>query len=333
MFKPRYRLTKYLSESLEQAAQLSSALRRLSLKSSASIKIAQDALSREVHSSTWIEGNTLSLEQVTAIVDGKDVDAELQQTTEVKNYYRVMQWVIKNKEHVLTASKILGLHAQVTKGLLASNNMGQWRKIQNYIVNARHQVIFTPPSPSIVPLRIKELLSWLSKSQEEHAIISSAIFHHEFLTIHPFVDGNGRMARALSQWILLKGGYVQAHALGLDEYFAADRAKYYQMINETHEMDGDYTYWIEYFAQGLLSSIKKLSERLRSVKAGREFTPKQRELLDLLKSQGILGSADICIAMKINRSRVNQLIVPLIAAGMVVKEGHTRSARYRVKQF
>jgi Fic family protein len=175
------------------------------------------------------------------------------------------------------------------------------------------------------------LLTWLSSPKQEHTIIRSAIFHHEFAAIHPFVDGNGRMARALSQWILLAGGYDPAHSLGLDEYFAADRTKYYQMINETHEMDGDYTHWIEYFSTGLLQSMEKLANRLRSIKVdGGEWTPKQRELISLLSKEGVMGSGDICRAMRVNRARVNQLITPLVAAGVVVKEGHTRSARYRI---
>jgi Fic family protein len=230
-----------------------------------------------------------------------------------------------------TTARILSLHAQMTKGLLPVERSGCWRKVQNYVVNAKHQVIFTPPLPKDVLRRMEDLQAWLLKSKQEHPIIRSAIFHHEFVAIHPFVDGNGRMARALSQWILLQGGYDPAHSLGLDEYFAGDRAKYYQMINETHEMDHDYTYWIEYFALGLQISMERLAERLRSIKMdGKEWTPKQRELLDLLTSQGVLGSGDICRAMGVNRARVNQLIAPLIAAGVVAKEGHTRSARYRI---
>ncbi len=331
MFKPNYRLTSFLSQNLERTLSLSSALKSLSSKSSVRIKVTRDALGRDIHSSTWIEGNMLSLAQVAALVDGKDVDAEARQKTEVKNCILVLRWIMRHRKTPLTSTNILALHAQMTKGLLPSERSGHWRNVQNYVVNARHQVIFTPPLPKDVLMRMVDLLTWLSKSKKEHAIVRSAIFHHEFVAIHPFVDGNGRMARALSQWILLQGGYDPAHSLGLDEFFAADRAKYYKMINETHEMDRDYTYWIEFFSLGLLTSMEKLANRLRSVKLdGREWTPKQRELLDLFTKKGVLGSGDICRAMKINRARVNQLIVPLIAAGVVVKEGHTRSARYRI---
>ncbi len=272
----------------------------------------------------------LSLAQVVALVDGKDVDAQARQKTEVKNCIHALRWVMAHKKLALTSTRILSLHSQMTKGLLAPDRIGHWRKVQNYVVNARRQVVFTPPIPKDVPMRMQALLTWLLKANDEHAVVKSAIFHHEFVTIHPFVDGNGRMARALSQWILMQGSYDPAHSLGLDEYFAADRAKYYQMIQETREMDGDYTYWVEYFALGLLRSMEQLAKRLRAVKVdGGEWTPKQRQLLELLNKRGVLGSGEICQAMNINRARVNQLIGPLVAAGVVVKEGHTRAARYR----
>jgi Fic family protein len=330
MFKPQYRLTKYLSESLERTTLLLESLKNLPSKSPIRIKITRDALGRDVHSSTWIEGNMLTLAQVNALVDGKDVDAESQQKTEVKNCINVLRWIIKHKSTPFTSNRILQLHGLMTKGLLVSDRSGHWRKVQNYVVNSKRQVIFTPPKPKDVPKRMGELLTWLSKSKEEHAVVRSAIFHHEFVTIHPFVDGNGRMARALSQWVLFQGKYDPAHSLGLDEYFAGDRAKYYEMIQETREMDRDFTHWIEYFALGLLQSVENLSKRLRSVKMdGKEWTPKQRELIKLLNRRGILGSGDICRAMGINRARVNQLISPLISAGVVLKEGHTRSSKYR----
>ena len=273
----------------------------------------------------------LTLAQVAALVDGKDIDAESKQKAEVKNCINVLRWIIGHKSTPFTSNSILKLHAVMTKGLLAAGRSGHWRKIQNYVVNSKRQVIFTPPKANDVPKRMGELITWVSKSKEEHSIVRSAIFHHEFVTIHPFVDGNGRMARALSQWLLFQGGYDPAHSLGLDEFFASDRAKYYQMIQETREMDRDFTHWIEYYSLGLLQSIENLSQRLRSVKMdGREWTPKQRELIDLLNKRGILGSGDICRAMGINRARVNQLITPLISAGVVVKEGHTRSSKYRL---
>jgi len=206
----------------------------------------------------------------------------------------------------------------MTKGLLPQARCGQYRDIQNYIVNAKGQVIFTPCSPLKVKQGMHGLFVWLKQQHTEHAIIRSAIFNHEFVNIHPFVDGNGRVAHAASQWILFADQYDPLWTLGLDEYFAQDRSRYYDIIQQTRDMDNDYTDWIEYIAQGLLEAIghvsKRIKEETRRYKQIK-LTPKQVELLDLLEKNGTLGSAEICQVMNINRARVNQLIAPLVKGG------------------
>lgn len=119
----------------------------------------------------------------------------------------------------------------------------------------------------------------------------------------------------------------------MDEYFAEDREGYYEKIRQTHELEGDYTYWIEYVAQGILDSVEKVSMRANDlVRAALgqtvHLTPKRDELLTLLKEEGLMTSAQIGTIMKVNRARVNQLVGPSVKAGIVLKEGTTRGARY-----
>jgi DNA-binding CsgD family transcriptional regulator len=123
--------------------------------------------------------------------------------------------------------------------------------------------------------------------------------------------------------------------LGLDDFFAQDRARYYQMIQETRDMDGDYTSWVEYVASGLAFSATAMQNRIKegSLRLQRvSLTPKQEELLALLRDQGVVGSLQICAAMKINRARVHQLIAPLVRFGIVAREGAARSVRYRLNE-
>ena len=179
---------------------------------------------------------------------------------------------------------------------------------------------------------MRELFVWLKK-EDSHPIVRSAIFHHEFLTIHPFVDGNGRVARAVSQWLLWEKGFDPLCTLGLDDFFAQDRTRYYDMIQQARDMDGDYTHWVEYVAEGLACSMETVEGRIKegSLKLqGVVLTPKQDELLALLGQHGVLAAAQICQTMKINRARVNQLIAPLVRFGIVTKEGAARSVRYRL---
>lgn len=334
MFKPAYRFTPFLINCLEQIASKKTFIEKVEKKSQLKTNITRDSFNRSVHSSTWIEGNLLSLAQVAALSAHRDVVAQEKQKLEVKNCIKALRLVLQNKNLILTQQKLLRLHAMMTKGLLPEARCGRYRDVQNYIINARNQIIFTPIPPSQVNKSMNDLFLWLKQHQAEHAIIRSAVFHHEFVSIHPFTDGNGRVVRAASQWILLNSGYDPAWTLGLDEYFARDRSKYYDMIQQAREMDGDYTYWIEYTAKGLWEAIQLVSKRIKEETRKYkqiELTPKQNELLDFLEKNGTLGSAEICKQMNINRARVNQLIGPLVKAGIVVKEGTTRAVKYSLK--
>jgi Fic family protein len=331
MFKPIYRITPFLIKCLEQIASQKVTIDQIGKKSSLKISVARDSFNRSVHSSTWIEGNLLSLAQVAALSADRDIVAQEKQKCEVRNCIKALRWVLRHKSSGLSEGKLLKLHEMMTAGLLPRVRCGRYRDIQNYIVNSKGQIIFTPLSPSKVRQGMNGLFVWLKQHHTEHAIIRSAIFHHEFVSIHPFVDGNGRVARAASQWILFADQYDPLWTLGLDEYFAQDRSKYYDIIQQTREMDNDYTYWIEYIAKGLLEAIQRVSRRIKEETRRHKqikLTPKQIELLDLLEKSGTLGSAEICQQMNINRARVHQLIAPLVKCGIVTKEGTTRAVKY-----
>lgn len=334
MFKPDVRITSHLMKLFEGIASAAALIKGARLQESLKIPLEKDAFARSVHSSTWIEGNLLSLAQVRAISEGQDVLVEQKQKSEVTNCLAAIRWILRNKNKPVTESDLLAVHTRMIKGLLPAARSGKYRSVQNYVIDARNKVIFTPPAPAKVAGRMKDLFKWL-KDDDQHTIVRSAVFHHEFLTIHPFVDGNGRVARAISQWLLWEKGADPLVTLGLDDFFAQNRARYYDMIQQTRDMDGDYTHWVEYVAEGLMSSIETVQGRIKegSLRLARvTFTPKQNELLALLRKYRVLGAAQICQSMNINRARVNQLIAPLVHAGIVQKEGAARAVRYRVSE-
>lgn len=335
MFKPHWRITPFLLKTLEDIASKSSRVTHSGISASIKINLEKDVFIRSVHSSTWIEGNQLSLGQVAALSEHKKVESEERQKLEVNNCIRSLRWILKNPKKPLTPARLLKIHALMTENLLPKGRLGKYRDVQNYIVNAKNVVIFTPPAPVQVKQRMKDLFLWLEKSKEESAIIRSAVFHHEFVAIHPFVDGNGRTARAAAQWILLEKGLEPLFTLGVDEFFAQDRSRYYDMIQQTHDLDQDYTYWIEYVAQGMLVAVDKIADRLRarkiSIKAPNvSLTAKQEELLKLIVEHGSIGSSEICKKMNITRARVNQLISPLVKAKIISRQGKARGVRYKL---
>jgi Fic family protein len=334
MFNAQFRVTPHLLKLFEQIAVTGVLVKNARLKVSVKAPLERDAFARSVHSSTWIEGNLLSLAQVRAVVDGKDLLVEEKQRMEVANCVAAMRQILKAKDKPVTEAGLLALHRRMIKGLLAKERMGQYRRVQNYIVDARNKVIFTPPPPAQVANRMKALFAW-AKDDALHPVARSAIFQHEFLTIHPFADGNGRVGRAVSQWLLWEKGFDPLCTLGLDDFFAQDRPRYYEMIQQTRNMDGDFTHWVEYVAQGLAWAHEDVQNRIKSGTLrlqGVTLTPKQEELLDLLKRNGVIGAPAIGKNMNINRARVNQLIAPLVRLGIVTREGAARAVRYYLNE-
>jgi Fic family protein len=330
MFMPTYEKTYFLMGCLEKIAAQRARLTAVRSEEALLADLERAMFDRSVHSSTKIEGNRLTLTQVSALHNGAPCDAEKEQKTEVVNALAAMRWVIAGRKTPFTEKGLLRLHETLTKGLLARERVGAYRTIQNYIGDGRGRVIETPPPPHEVAKRMRALFSWLDAHPYEHPLVRSAVFHHEFVTIHPFIDGNGRTARAASQWLLYAGGFEPWAALGLDEFYANDRARYYEMIRETRAMDGDMTQWVEYTAEGLVYATERAAAQKRLVieQTREPWTGRQHDLVSLLKKHGPLGSAELCARLDVNRARVHELVAPLLAAGVVEKIGKARSTRY-----
>lgn len=183
---------------------------------------------------------------------------------------------------------------------------------------------------------MRELIAWLNASdtQKHHSVLTSAIFHHRFVSIHPFSDGNGRMARAAGVWILIKNGFKPHHILSLDEFFAENRNRYYMMIQQARKLDDDLTYWIDYVAEGAVETLKAVKKRSQSLRVKSvsdiSLIPGQEEILRVLQGLFPARVAVLMKALTVSRARINQMIVPLIKAGLVVKQGESRATAYRL---
>src|SRR5881628_3984519 len=246
--------------------------------------LQKDTRIRNAHSSTAIEGNPLTLEQVRAIEEGREIPATAQRTRrEVANYFAGLRFVEKNaKRPVITHTKVLKLHRIMAGEVMDQGKAGEYRtirvKVGNYVA---------PPADRVQPM-MSELLDWWNKQAAKVSpILSSALVHHQFETIHPFADGNGRAGRMLSLWELYRRGFDNHHIFSIDEFYWEDRPRYYAALEKVQQQNGDLTNWIEYSAAGLRLTLERVWSRLqkltaRSGKAKLVLRPKQEQLLHLL---------------------------------------------------
>ncbi|RJQ31918.1 MAG: Fic family protein [Actinobacteria bacterium] len=335
MFEPKYLITDYFLSAIEQITALQTEFKKNRVRLPSLLKLQKEAFNKNVHSSTLIEGNQLSLNQVSALNDNNEVRADGNQKLEVTNYIQALRWVTNHAAKEINEQDLLRLHKLITQGLIDKNKCGKYRKVRNYVVDGRGIVVYRPPDASKVSELMQELFEWTAREKETNAIIASAIFHHQIVTIHPFTDGNGRIARIASLWLLYQKHYDPLHIIALDKYFADDLQKYYLKIQQARDLDYDFTYWLDYVARGVLETMEDVRRRLYRLAVSPQkdisLSVKQEELINFVRQNAGCGSKSISNSLKINRARVNQLISPLIKAGIIKARGKARATKYFIE--
>ena len=205
---------------------------------------------RTIHSSLQIEGNSLSVEQVTAIIDNKRVAGTQKEILEVKNAIAVYDSIQRLNPYSIDS--FCKAHGILMKGLVES--AGRMRTKQVGIAKGSQVTHVAPPGAMVRPL-MKELFDYL-KNDDEMLLIKSAVFHYEMEFIHPFMDGNGRMGR-LWQTVILKEGYPVFEYLPVENLIRERQEQYYDALSKSDKM-GESTHFIEFMLKILLESLEGL---------------------------------------------------------------------------
>jgi Fic family protein len=335
-YTPRFQLTPSFLNLITQATELRAWIARSVIDVVWLPRLQRETASRLAHSSTSIEGNPLTLPEVEALARGETTGPVTPAVREVLNCLAAMRWIWNQKPRAaLTEDTLLQIHRLLTKDLLPALSVGHYKTRPNRIVDSQGRTVHTPPPPEQARSLTQELIAWISSPEaaELHAAIVSAVAHHRLVSIHPFSDGNGRVARALGVWVLYTRGFDTHHLFALDEQFEADRARYYLKIQQARDLDDDLTYWLDYVGDALVATLRQTRNRIQSlavsVRAPRILlTRRQEDVLRLLRDKGRLKSPDIERAFRVSRARVGQIVTPLITAGLVLREGQTRATTY-----
>jgi Fic family protein len=220
---PQFTITPALLAEVEQMAALRER-RQSAVVDLAWIPALQKApRTRNVHASTAIEGNPLTLEQVHALEEGRELSAPgTRPKREVVNYFAGLRYVEKHAaKKIIWQTDILELHRILAGEVMDQGEAGKYRMMAVRIGQ------YLPPPPDAVSGLMFELLEWWnSPAKKLSPVLSSAILHYRFEAIHPFADGNGRTGRALALWELYRRGFDTHHIFSVDEYYWEDRPKY-----------------------------------------------------------------------------------------------------------
>jgi Fic family protein len=332
-YEPQFSITPQLLTLVEQAAALRERIQSAAVELSWIPALQKDTRTRNSHASTAIEGNPLTLEQVRALEEGRELSAvETRPKREILNYFAGLRYIEKHaKKKTLRHEDIFKLHRLLAGKVMDQGEAGRYRTIQVRV--GRHY----PPAAADVSGLMFELLEWWNKKAPELSpALSSSILHYQFEWIHPFADGNGRTGRALALWELYRRGFDSHHIFSVDEYYWEDRPAYYRALDAVRDDGGDLTGWLEYCAQGLCRTLDRVWTRVQSyqVKSTGKLVlrPRQEKLLHLLRDHGSMAPSELWASLRISKQGAMDLLRPLIAAGLVEKIGTKKTGRYALKK-
>ena len=331
-YAPQFSITPRLLSLVETVAALRERILGAAVEVSWIPALQKDTRTRNVHASTAIEGNPLTLEQVRALEEGRELAAsDPRSRREVVNYFAGLRYVEKHADKkAIRHEDVLELHRILAGEVMDQGEAGRYRSIAVRV--GRH----VPPPPSEVSGLMFELLDWWNKrSGELSPVLSSAVLHYRFETIHPFADGNGRTGRALSLWELYRRGFDTHHIFSVDEYYWEDRPRYYAALEAARKAGEDLTGWLEYCAEGLQQTLERVWLRVQTynLKSPDKLVlrPKQERLLQLLRDHRSMAPAEIWAALGVSRQGAMDLLRPLLEAGLVEKIGGKKTGRYALR--
>ncbi|MEO0414181.1 MAG: Fic family protein [Verrucomicrobiota bacterium] len=332
-YVPLFSITPQLLSIVEDIAALRERIEGASVSLPWIPALQKDSRTRNGHASTAIEGNPLTLEQVRALEEGRELTASDERSQrEVLNYFAGLRYIEKNANlKNIRHEQLFELHRLLADEVMDQGQAGAYRTIS--VTVGKH---FPPAALDVSPLMFELLEWWNKESQTLSPVLSSAILHYRFEDIHPFADGNGRTGRALALWDLYRRGFDSHYLFSVDEYYWEDRPAYYAALSQVREAGEDLTEWLEYSALGLRETLERVWLRLKKFQgidnAKLSLTPKQEKLLGLLRDHGSLAPSEIWKHLDVSRQGAMNILTPLLEAKLIEKQGTQKSGRYYLTQ-
>ncbi len=328
-YEPTYTISPRLLSLVETVAALRERIQGAAITLSWIPALQKDTRTRNVHASTAIEGNPLTLEQVCALEEGRDLAGSDQRSQrEVLNYFVGLRYVENHAgKDIIRHEDLFELHRILVGGVMDQGDAGRYRSITVRVGT------YFPPAPAEVSGLMFELLEWWNnKAGGISPVLSSAIRHYRF----PFADGNGRTGCALALWELYRRGFDTHHIFSADEYSGEDRPRYYAALQAVRRAGEDLTGWLEYTAEGLKLTLERVWLRTQTLQHNTPtklvLRPKQERLLHLLRNRGSMAPSELWAALDISRQGAMDLLHPLLEAGVVEKIGGKKTGRYALRK-
>jgi len=341
VFAPNFHITNAIAAALTRIERARGFLEAATLSEDWVQAMGQRALLLEAHHTTHIEGTRLTLDEAGRLLAGEAVpEADPDDARELLNYRDAFAFVSDylDRGAPITEGLIREIHRRLVDGVRGGQAApGQYRRVQNYVVDGRTgKPAYTPPPPDDVPPSMAGLVSWLNEPGDVHPVLASGIAQFQLVHIHPFIDGNGRTSRLLSTLCLYRAGYDFKRLFTISEYYDRDRPAFYAAIQSVRECGMNMTGWLEFFTEGLSVQLAEVRDRgTRAIRADamtkqHGLSARQAKALSHVLEHGALTLQDFtAMCPDVDRRTLQRDIGRLVKIGLLVAEGATNRRVYR----
>jgi len=295
---------------------------------------------RSVGASTRIEGSKLSDQEVDVLLKNMDISKlEERDQQEVVGYFEALDTIDESHEYInVSETGLKNLHNQ----LLKYSEKDQWHKgnykqhtnaVEAHLPDGTSQIIFhTTPPGFATEDAMRALIEWHENDAETHHLVKTALFCYEFVSIHPFQDGNGRLSRLLSTLLLRKHGYQWIRYVSFEHEIESKKADYYRVLRacQAQRPNEDISEWVTFFLECLRSIQEALMHKLESHKLAQSHAPKEKMLLAIIESNSGIKTSDIAAKMGTSSSTVKRMVDKLIGQKLIERHGIGPGSYYTI---
>ena len=310
MYKPPFTITnKMLNYSISISQKIERISSYQSLKRMPTLR--RNNRIESIHSSLAIEANSLSLDQVRDVINGVSVIGPQREINEVKDAYDAYQ--IIEEYDAFKEKDLLKAHSIIARSI--DKEHGRYRSHPEGVVDGNGNVIHVAPSEKMVPSLMKDLFDWLKKDKDTPLLIKSCIFHYEFVFIHPFGDGNGRMARLWHNVLLMKWNNLFEY-VPIESQIHKYQEEYYESIDKSNK-NGNSDVFIEF----ILKMIDETIDEVLSVlgQESKNISEKVNRLLEVMEPDIPLSANEIMrrLGIKSKETLRGSYLNPAIENGLI----------------
>lgn len=342
-FSPRFSITNKIAQALTTIERARGFLEAAQLSDHWIKHMQNKALILEAHHTTHIEGTQLTFDQSEKILAGLNVpDTDNNDVQELLNYRKAFELVsqsIDENKHI-TEAIVREIHKRLVSDVRGDAAApGEYRKIQNYVVNSKTgEAIYTPPPAYEVRIMMAELVRWINNEYEINPILIAGIAQFQFVHIHPFLDSNGRTGRLLSTLCLYRHGYDFKKLFSISEYYDRNRLEYYQALQSVRENALDMTQSLEYFTLGLSTQMQEIRHRGENVikldilRLNHDLNDRQIKALEHIIEHGQINMQELSVlSPNVNKRTLQREMKVLIEKSIVESQGATNKLIYLLK--